>query len=145
MIEIAFTVCTFSYAAFALISIIAIFLNVFQVEKVTTNRIIGSICIYLLIGLFFTFIYAGLDLMKPNAFTFSGTEMFSLESLRDYLYFSFVTLTTLGYGDIVPLARVTRMVSMFEAMIGQLYLVVMVATLVGMHVSKVTHRKSERV
>ena len=135
-ITIAFAICTFSYAAFALISIVAMLRNVFEVEKVTVNRIVGSICIYILIGMFFTFIYAGIDLLLPNTFTFAGVQMFSLDNLPDYLYFSFTTLTTLGYGDIVPLVRFSRLVAMFEAITGQIYLVVMVATLVGMHVSR---------
>lgn len=143
-VRTAFAIAAFSYAAFALISIVAMLHNVFRAHEVTLNRIIGSVCIYLLIGMFFTFIYAGIDLVLPNTFTFAGTQMFSLDSFPDYLYFSFVTLTTTGFGDIVPLMRISRLVAMFEAITGQVYLVVMVASLVGMHVSKVASSRHHR-
>jgi len=140
-ITIAFTVCTFSYAAFALISIVAMIRNVFEIAKVTADKIVGSICVYLLLGMFFTFVYAGLDLLSPNTFNFAGADLISLQHFRDYLYFSFVTITTLGYGDVVPLLPASRLVAMLEAIIGQVYLVVMVAMLVGIHVSGIASRR----
>ncbi len=143
-VKTAFVVCTFSYAAFALISIIAMFKNVFKSREVTANRIVGSICIYLLIGMFFTFVYAGIDLVLPNTFTFAGTQMFSLDNVPDYLYFSYVTLTTTGYGDIVPLLRFSRLIAVLEAITGQVYLVVMVASLVGVHVSNLVRRSATK-
>jgi voltage-gated potassium channel Kch len=53
-----------------------------------------------------------------------------------FLYFSYVTMTTLGYGDITPIAPIARSLAMLEALIGQIYLVVMIAWLVGMNVSQ---------
>jgi hypothetical protein len=136
MITIAFSICFFAYAAFALISIIAMIENVFTLEEVTADRIVGSICIYVLIGLFFSFVYLGLDLILPGTFNYGDSEVMTLANVRDHIYFSYVTLTTLGYGDIVPLLPLPKLIAMLEAMTGQIYLVVMVAMLVGMHVSK---------
>jgi hypothetical protein len=141
-VDIAFTICAFSYACFALIAIVSMLKHVFEIENVTIDRIIGSICIYFLIGMFFAFIYAGIDLLEPNTFNFVGTNTVTLDSIKTYLYFSYTTLTTLGYGDITPLIPAARLVSMLEAIIGQVYLVIMVAMLVGVHVSMVvsSHR-----
>lgn len=142
-IAIALTICSFAYATFALISIIAMMKNVFTLEEVTADRIVGSICIYILIGLFFSFIYLGFDLILPGAFNFAGHEVVTLSNFRDHIYFSYVTLSTLGYGDIVPLLPLPRLISMLEAVTGQVYLVVMVAMLVGVHVSKVSYKRAK--
>lgn len=143
MITIAFTICSFAYASFALISIISMMKNVFTLEEVTADRIVGSICIYVLIGLFFSFIYLGLDLMLPGAFNFAGHEVVTLSNMRDHLYFSYVTMSTLGYGDIVPLLPLPKLISMIEAITGQVYLVIMVAMLVGVHVSKMSYKRAK--
>jgi voltage-gated potassium channel Kch len=140
-IMIAFSICFFAYAAFALISIIAMIENVFTLEEVTADRIVGSICIYVLIGLFFSFIYLGLDLILPGTFNYVGREVMTLANVRDHIYFSYVTLTTLGYGDIVPLLPLPRLIATLEAMAGQVYLVVMVAMLVGVHVAKMSYER----
>jgi len=139
MIVVAFTICAFAYASFALIAIIAMMKHVFTLEEVTTDRIAGSICIYVLLGLFFAFIYLGLDLILPGAFDFGGREVLTLSNVRDHIYFSYVTMSTLGYGDIVPLPPLPKLISMIEAITGQVYLVVMVAMLVGVHVSKLSY------
>lgn len=142
-ITIAFSICFFAYAAFALISIIAMIENVFTLEEVTADRIVGSICIYVLIGLFFSFIYLGLDLILPGTFNYVGREVMTLANVRDHIYFSYVTLTTLGYGDIVPLLPLPRLIATLEAIAGQVYLVVMVAMLVGVHVSKLSYKRAK--
>lgn len=141
---IGFTISFFAYAAFALISIIAMIENVFTLEEVTADRIVGSICIYILIGLFFSFIYLGLDLMLPGAFNYAGREVALLSNVRDHIYFSYVTLSTLGYGDIVPLLPIPKLIAMFEAVTGQVYLVVMVAMLVGTHISKISYERRKK-
>jgi hypothetical protein len=140
---IGFTISFFAYAAFALISIIAMIENVFTLEEVTADRIVGSICIYVLIGLFFAFIYLAFDLILPGAFNYVGHEVVLLSNVRDHFYFSYVTLSTLGYGDIVPLLPIPKLIAMLEAIAGQVYLVVMVAMLVGTHVSKMSYERAK--
>ena len=89
-----------------------------------------------------TFAYRILELIQPGSFSAPqalnpGSGDFS------FLYYSLVTLTTLGYGDITPATTAAKVFSSLEAVIGQLYLVITVAWLVGMHVSKSVEKKSQ--
>lgn len=129
-------VCALSYAAFILIAAASIAHEVFITDRVSTDRIMGSVCIYLLIGMFFAFIYATLDLINPVAFNFGLTDEPALHTFRDYLYFSYTTLTTLGYGDMTPQVPFARFLTSIEAIIGPIYLAIVVARLVGMHISQ---------
>ena len=75
--------------------------------------------------------------------SFSIPEIKGISASRSFLYYSFVTLTTLGYGDITPVASLARSLCILEAVLGQLYLVVQVAWLVGVHVSQSMLKKSD--
>ena len=70
--------------------------------------------------------------ISPNSFNLGPQKSFE-ESVVVAVYFSFVTITTLGYGDIIPISPIARMLSVMEALIGQLYLIVMVARLVALN------------
>lgn len=129
-------VCLISYAIFVLIAIGSMSHSVFVTDKVDTDRIVGSICIYLLIGMFFAFVFTAIDLINPASFNFGTTGEPELQTFREYLYFSYTTLTTLGYGDMTPQQPLARLLTSFEAMIGPIYLAIMVARLVGMHISQ---------
>ena len=114
--------------------------NVFQTDKITTDLIYGSICIYLLLGVEWAFIYSILDFTRPGSIAFEMLEGASGEFNREivqriphYLYFSFTTLTTLGYGDIAPQTLSARMMTSMEAILGQFYLTILVARLIGLH------------
>ena len=126
-IFIGFTICTAGYAFFILIAIVSISKTVFITDKVTSDRIIGSICVYMLIGMFFAFVYATMN--------FDGKTGFEVERLYDYIYFSFASLTTTGYGDIVPTNGLAKMVASIEGVVGSMYVAVVVARLVGMHIA----------
>ena len=103
-------------------------------EKVVTKEIIyAAVVVYLLIGIMWSFAYFILDYFYPSSFSFPDA---TVSSVYRYLYFSYVTLTTLGYGDIAPLTHKAGSLVILEAIIGQIYLVVIVAWLVGMHVSR---------
>lgn len=128
--------CACSYALFVLIAIGSMSHSVFVTDKVDSDRIVGSICIYLLIGMFFAFIFTTLDLINPASFNFGLHGEPELQTFREYLYFSYTTLTTLGYGDMTPQMPLSRLLTSFEAMIGPIYLAIMVARLVGMHISQ---------
>ena len=118
----------FAYAAINILRIIV------KSEKVTRETIFAAIVAYLLIALMWAFLYMILDMMSPGSFSFPD-KGFQGETMR-YEYLSFVTITTLGYGDITPLTDQASALVMIEAVIGQIYLVVLVAWLVGMHVSR---------
>ena len=86
-------------------------------------------------GLIWAVLYTLIQLTFPGSFTniSSNNEWFSL--FPDFIYFSFVTITTLGFGDISPLLPISRFLVYFEAIVGQFYLAILVASLVGSHMS----------
>jgi hypothetical protein len=113
---------------------------IFESRQVTFNIVCASLCIYLLLGLAWALTYSVDDAMDPTAFTCTvgGTKHPGWMRLgrgeATALYFSFATLTTLGYGDLVPTSPISRMLATMEAITGPLYLAVLVARLVGMHI-----------
>ena len=110
-------------------------------ERSTGERIFGALCAYIFIGLLFALIFAHMEFRHPGSFSVSNellAERVAGESaqLQIFTYFSFVTMTTLGYGDITPIAEHARTLAWFEALLGQLYLAVMVAGFVAVHISE---------
>jgi hypothetical protein len=104
--------------------------------RVTMDKIFAAVCVYLLIGLAWTFAYALIDALNPGSFVpLSATahEKYIIRVL-ELRYFSFMTLTTVGYGDIVPHSTAARTLAALEAVTGQIYLTVLVARLVGLHI-----------
>ncbi len=109
----------------------------------TANRICGAVCLYLLIGFCFAMLHVMIILASPTAYKDSLVTSQSLTTANEltarhrypvFVYFSFCTLTTAGYGDIIPVSRLARSVSWLEAVTGQLYLAILVARLVGLHI-----------
>jgi hypothetical protein len=102
--------------------------------RVTAQVLQAGISTYLVFGLFWTLAYMLVGQVNSNAFTFSGDSnaVHSMDSFNA-LYYSFVTLTTMGYGDIVPVSRAARMLAVSEATTGVLYMSVLIARLVGMY------------
>lgn len=99
----------------------------FLIDKTLMRyRIAAAVAVYLLIGVLWGRLYEVVYLFNPLAFSMSGAiNSFSL------LYFSFVTLVTVGYGDIVPLSLAARSLAIFEGVAGQLYLVILISSLVS--------------
>ena len=92
-------------------------------ERSTSERIFGALCAYIFIGLLFALIFAHLEFRDPGSFSVSNdllAEKAAGESarLQVFTYFSFVTMTTLGYGDISPVSEHARTLAWFEALIG---------------------------
>ena len=96
-------------------------------RKVTTNSVYGSLCIYLFLGLLFAIIYQLIGILGDGPFFAQTDDPRGL----DYIYFSFVTMTTLGFGDLSPVNDLGKMTATVEAVFGQLYLVVVVALFVS--------------
>jgi len=115
--------------------------QVFREGRITFNRIQGAIAAYLLVGLFWAFAYEIVSLQWPAAFaSASPTGVSPNEDLSSrFIYFSLVTLTTMGYGDITPLHPIARSLATMEALIGQLFPAVLLARLVSM---ELYHRQS---
>jgi hypothetical protein len=103
---------------------------VFAPGKVTFHRIVGAVLLYLNIGLIFVALFCFVALRIPNAFTGLGPLQDNLALAGNLIYFSFVTLTSVGYGDIVPLHPYARGLANVEAIIGQLYPATLLARLV---------------
>ena len=99
---------------------------VVQSRRVDSETIFAALSTYLLAGLFFGIIYSAIEFMVPGSFT--GPDPFDEAAA---VYYSFVTLATLGYGDFLPRTELARGVATFEVIGGQLYLAVMVARLIG--------------
>jgi hypothetical protein len=101
------------------------------------NKIVGAICIYLLMGLVWGLSYLFIAQVIPGSF--NGLEQLPwYDNFADVAYYSFVTLTTLGYGDISPVAPVARFLVYMEAIFGVFYMAVLVASLIGIKTSKIT-------
>jgi hypothetical protein len=111
--------------AIATIGVIA--LGVIDQAEVNAQSVTGAICIYLLLGILFMFLYGAIALLGSGDFFAQGTD--GSRSLR--VYFSYVTLVTLGYGDYTAAGNLGRTLAIVEALIGQLYLVTVVALLVS--------------
>jgi voltage-gated potassium channel len=107
---------------------------ILRAKRVTAQVLEAGISTYLVFGLLWTLAYMLVGQVNPNAFTFSG-ESSAVQSMDSFnaLYYSFVTLTTMGYGDIVPVSRAARMLAVSEATTGVLYMSVLIARLVGMY------------
>ncbi len=105
----------------------------FRPGPVTVHRVMGAVAAYLLIGVTWAFGYKLLLQEVPDAIHFESSFVGvpTGEPAR-FIYFSFETLTTVGYGDAYPVHRIARSLAMAEALIGQLYPAILIATLVGM-------------
>lgn len=114
-------------ALLALVAPVAIIRELFRQESVTYQTVLGALCLYLLVGLFFSFLYGAVAAFTDGPFFAEGRT----EETIEFLYFSFVTLTTTGYGDLVAVTDLGRMLAVTEALLGQLYLVSVVAVLVA--------------
>ena len=99
----------------------------FTEEGVDLEVVLGALCAYLYIGAYFAFLYNAMAIVSKSPFFAQP----GADDKLNYLYFSFITLTTVGYGDISPAFGPGRMIAVVEAIIGQLYLVSVVAIVVS--------------
>ena len=111
----------------------------FETEEISLNMVFAALCLYMYIGLIWMFIYVIAEVSRPGSFSFptelpADPDTYINSLWNNFSYFSFVTLSTLGYGDVTPLTRFTRAWAILEAVIGQLYLAVIVARVVGLYI-----------
>lgn len=123
-----------------LLSTGSILLKVLTQSRVTRDTLYGSVCVYLLMGVAWAIGYALLESLAPGSLVQNNQplaiESGAEEGISDsLLYFSLVTMTTLGYGDITPVTLLARRLAVLEAMTGQLYVAITVARLVALQVA----------
>jgi voltage-gated potassium channel len=106
---------------------------------IDTNKIVGAICIYLLLGLIWAIMYLFLAQAIPDAFI-GVKQLIWHDNFADLAYYSFVTLTTLGYGDIAPIAPLARFLAYMEAIVGVFYIAILVASLIGTSITQSKER-----
>ena len=120
--------------------VITILLFVFEQREITLDVINGAIVAYLLMAMMWALLFRLVNDLQPGSFAMAESHMQGSRLL--FFYYSFVTITTLGYGDITPVTDVAKSFSFLEAVVGQIYLVVLVARLVGIHIAQSMGRKS---
>jgi len=113
---------------------VVILREVLQGGTIDVDKIYGAVCAYLLVGVCWAGIYSFLEQIRPGSLTLPAAAAGRATGSRAelFLYFSFVTLATLGYGDILPTVPTTRTLAWMEAVFGQFYIAVLVARLVGL-------------
>lgn len=121
-----------------------IVVQVFREGPINFHRIAGSIALYMLVGLLFASMYAFLDFLDPSAFNIAPY----LDSRDPHIvagnliYYSFITLTSVGFGDIAPVHPVAKTTTMLEAMVGQLFPAILLARLVAMEIEESQKRRA---
>jgi hypothetical protein len=114
---------------------IAVLSRIVKHERVTAETLLGAICVYVMLGLVFAY-------ADVSVFRIGGEHFFAQSkppggfNSPDFVYFSFITMTTVGYGDLTPANGFPRTMAVFEALTGQIFLVVMVSRLVAMYTPK---------
>jgi len=115
--------------------IVLVVRHVFRDGPITVQRIQGAVAVYLLLGIFWQCLYEMIDALSPAAFRFTEVPHTPAELATSLAYYSFVTLTTVGYGDITPVHPAARSAAILEALVGQLFPAVLIARLVAMELT----------
>jgi hypothetical protein len=134
---VVFLVAGIGLVAFVVVNLLRF---VLRAPSVDVEVICASISAYLMLGLIWTMAYWLVEQLTPGAFAFNTTTG-TKETMEGFnaFYFSFITLSTVGYGDITPVSKVARMLAAMEAMTGLLYVAVLIARLVGLYSTPKSH------
>ena len=131
--------------AFIIYVILLIFSKILRTKNVTADTIYGAISIYLLIGFSFALYYVLLEILYAGSFYIDDVHNLNNQiDLFDIIYFSFTSLTTLEYGDITPVTSLARISSIIEAMLGVLYLAILIARFVGIFIAQTMESSREK-
>jgi hypothetical protein len=116
-------------------SIILVITQIFASRAITAYQIGGGVAAYILLGHIWATFYLAVYIVHPASFQYGGAVITSDEALKHLSYFSFVTLTTIGYGDVIALSPVARMLVMIEGLMGQLFPAIFIAKLVSYQIA----------
>jgi hypothetical protein len=111
-------------------------------KHITTDSLLGAICGYFMLGLLWSQIYLLIDAVNPYAFSNHYIATSIRDHVQHFIYYSFQTITTLGFGDILPASDVARTFSWLEAVTGQIYLAVWISQLVGLRIAQAVNGKN---
>jgi len=125
----------FLLGLFYFVMMLAVIRQVIFSKEINNNRIIGSVCLYLLLGLIWAVLFSFLGYFDNHAFNSMTVKDWPAQ-FSTLIYFSFVTLSTLGFGDITPASPLARFLVYTEALSGQFYLAILVASLIGAKFSR---------
>ncbi|MBT3259424.1 MAG: two pore domain potassium channel family protein [Deltaproteobacteria bacterium] len=107
-------------------------------QETNADTIMGGLCVYILLGVFWTILFVNIELLSPGSFSFGvHGQPQNMQSLYKLMFFySYVTLLTIGYGEVVALSGMAQTLTILEGLIGQFYLIFFMASLVGLYVSE---------
>ncbi len=118
--------------------------HILRSEEVSADTLYGAVCVYLLLGLLWASIYGFLEYISPGiVFVANNSDVVKHLSTNEVIYYSYTTLTTLGYGDVTALTPEGRIISVLEAIVGQLFLAFLVARLVATYTANALKKKSD--
>jgi hypothetical protein len=132
--DISYLISQSAGLIFLLFAGIRVTSNLIKSEKITANAIFAAIVVYLIAGVLWAGVYNILQLLQPGSLNLGNIDV--RDASYRLVYFSFVTLTTLGYGDIAPLTDIASAFVILEAIFGQMYITVLIAWLVGRYISE---------
>ena len=138
-----------SSCLFLAVTVFALISRLFIVKSVTLDTISAAICAYLLTAVAFAYGFAVVELRSPGSFSAAlfqrpaGHIAPLIASLHSFIYYSFVCLTTTGFGDISPVSEGARSLSVMEAVFGQLYMAILIARLVSLEVAQSMMKERE--
>jgi hypothetical protein len=134
--EILYLVVSWGFSAGVyVLALISLMQYIFSVEEMTTDKLYGAASAYLLLGVLWAYMYALLERVYPGSFAIAGAPAREA-NIGDLIYFSFTTLTTTGFGDIVPVLRHAQMLTILEQVTGVLFVAILIARLTGIYQSR---------
>jgi hypothetical protein len=118
--------------------------HILRSKEVSADTLYGAVCVYLLLGLLWASIYGFLEYISPGiVFVANNSDVVEHLTTNEVIYYSYTTLTTLGYGDVTALTPEGRIISVLEAIVGQLFLAFLVARLVATYTANALKKKSD--
>jgi len=122
---------------FMIMVALTILSDLFRGRRVSGDTLAGAVCVYLLIAVIWGYFFLLIEIIVPGSFSFTQgharMHLWISQEFFPFFYFSMVTITTVGYGDMAPVSTEAQMFATIEALIGQIYLTILVARLVGMY------------
>ena len=129
--------CSILFFAFTIILILS---SLFREYEITLDVIYGAVAVYLLMALMWAFMFDVIETLRPGSYQITADPLHGTRV--HFIYYSFVTITTVGYGDILPVSLTARAFSIVEMIVGQIYLIVLIARLVGINITQSMDKKS---